>query len=276
MVVKGRGKFQKKMESKSPPTPNITKIASLTKQPASDKALELLHEVATLVTPIINHYNFKVNLLCEMYPKNKCLLGLNVNRGQKICLRLRSSTDSKWFLDRDEIIGTMLHELTHNWHGPHDARFYKALDELKDKYFEFQVKQSTKTVSYPNNFSNTVKLNTSNRNVKSQYTTKITKLGTNLPFRENKILKNLTIRELAFQAAERRLKDSKRCIEDECEKYKEIPNDSDLSIIDVISLDSDDENKNNKKTIIPKDKNPNESKFTKEDKIEEKIVICID
>jgi hypothetical protein len=245
MVVKGRGKFPvKKVPELPSPTPNITKIASLTKQPASDKALELLHEIATLVTPIMHHYNFTVGLLCEMYPKDKCLLGLNVNRGQKICLRLRSSTDSKWFLERDEIVATMLHELTHNWHGPHDDKFYKTLDELKDKHFEFQIQQSMKTSSYPNNFSNKIR-NINKVAVKSTYTTKVTKLGTNRNTNTNqKLNKKLTkemMRKLLLEAAERRLQDSEKCAEMNSEKLKNVPSDEELHIIDIIKLDSDDD-----------------------------------
>lgn len=240
MVVRGRGKYpQRKTPELPSPTPNIIKIASLKKQPASDKALELLHEVATLVTPIMHHYNFKVTLLCEMYPKNQGLLGLNVNRGQKICLRLRSPTDSKWFLERDEIVGTMLHELTHNWHGPHNQKFYKTLDELKDKYFEFQVSKSLKNSTYPNNFSHT--MGSSKKTTQSKYTTRITKLGTNSTNSNGNIIKNLTMRDLMLQAAERRLNDAKKCIELENDKYKNVPEDSELTTIDVILLDSEEE-----------------------------------
>lgn len=259
MVIKGRGKFpQKKKPEIPPPTPNITKIASLTRQPASDKALELLHEVATLVTPVMHHYNFKVGLLCEMYPKDQRLLGLNVNHGQKICLRLRSATDSKWFLDRDEIIGTMLHELTHNWHGPHDAKFYKSLDELNDSYFKFQVDQSLKFSSYPNNFSATNILRKKNVAI-NKYTTKVTKLGSNVEGKN--LTERFTLRDLMRKAAERRLHDSKICTENDKDKLQDIPNDSDLHIIDVINLDSEDEFEENSSNItknspnIKKEKN---------------------
>lgn len=241
MVLKGRGKFPKRKRPEvPPPTPNITKIASLQKQDASDKALELLHEIATLVSPIMHSYNFKVGLLCEMYPKNGGLLGLNVNRGQKICLRLRSATDPKWFLDRDEIVGTMLHELTHNLYGPHDAKFYKQLDELKDKYMELQINRSLETSTYRNNFSAPLVSKVSKAS-KVQYTTRVSKLGTN---NESKGARNLSLaimRELMRKAAERRAADAKSCAEADSEKLASVPGDEELHIIDVISLDSDSE-----------------------------------
>lgn len=272
MVVKGRGKFPPKKTPELPsPTPNITKIASLTKQPASDKALELLHEVATLVSPIMHHYNFKVNLLCEMYPRNQGLLGLNVNRGQKICLRLRSPTDSKWFLERDEIVGTMLHELTHNWHGPHDAKFYKVLDELKDKYYEFQVTQSMKNSSYPNNFSASGAKVLKPMSTK-KYTTKVSKLGTGKKLGGS--AERLPLRSLMLLAAERRLKDSKTCSENHKEKLNDVPKDSELHFIDIISLDSDEECDSQLPGDNVKDSQPTTE--AKRETVENCDVICID
>ena len=272
MVVKGRGKFPQKKKPELPsPTPNITKIASLTKQPASDKALELLHEVATLVSPILHHYNFKVNLLCEMYPRNQGLLGLNVNRGQKICLRLRSPTDSKWFLERDEVVGTMLHELTHNWHGPHDAKFYKVLDELKDKYYEFQVTQSMKNSNYPNNFS-TLGAKVLKSTSTKKYITRVSKLGTSqkLGVSAGKV----PLRSLMLLAAERRLKDSKTCSEDHKEKLNDVPKDSELQFIDIISLDSDEDC--DAKTSVDDLKDSQRITETRKDGLKNCDVICID
>lgn len=47
--------------------------------------------------------------------------GMNVNRGKKILIRLRPANDEGSFYDIEEmLIGTMLHELTHNVHGPHE------------------------------------------------------------------------------------------------------------------------------------------------------------
>ena len=46
-------------------------------------------------------------------------------------MRLRRPRDEASFYDYDFVLGTMLHELAHNIRGPHDAAFYKLLDELK-------------------------------------------------------------------------------------------------------------------------------------------------
>ncbi|KAI3617067.1 hypothetical protein CBS9595_002976 [Malassezia furfur] len=77
-----------------------------------------------------------------MYPRSAHLLGLNVNRGAKICLRLRDAARPDAFLERAEIVRTyvagrsrsMLHELAHNVRGPHDTQFYTTLAQLTDEY----------------------------------------------------------------------------------------------------------------------------------------------
>lgn len=77
-------------------------------------------------------HGWKINTLAEFYPKG--LLGININHGWKIQLCLRYHSDETRFLPWEEIIGTMLHELAHNIRGPHDAQFYKVLDDLNDEY----------------------------------------------------------------------------------------------------------------------------------------------
>ena len=60
-----------------------------------------------------------------MYPDKAELWGLNVNHGQKIYLRLREHHNDKLFLPMGDIVGTLLHELTHNLYSAHDSKFYK-------------------------------------------------------------------------------------------------------------------------------------------------------
>lgn len=64
-------------------------------------------------------------------PTNPRLLGVNVNRGVQVKLRLRRVNHDLDFLSYHEILDTMLHELCHNAHGPHNASFYKLWDELR-------------------------------------------------------------------------------------------------------------------------------------------------
>lgn len=46
-------------------------------------------------------------------------------------LRLRRPNNEWDFFPYDHILNTMLHELCHNEHGPHNADFYNLLDELR-------------------------------------------------------------------------------------------------------------------------------------------------
>jgi hypothetical protein len=62
------------------------------------------------------------------------VIGINMNRGQKICLRLRYPGDKNQFLPLDQVVDTMLHELSHNVHGPHDAKFHALWDQLRKEY----------------------------------------------------------------------------------------------------------------------------------------------
>lgn len=60
--------------------------------------------------------------------------GLNVNRGQKILLRLRYPGDKSQFLPIEQVTDTMLHELAHIVHGPHDGKFHALWNQLRDEH----------------------------------------------------------------------------------------------------------------------------------------------
>jgi len=103
-------------------------------RPKADQALPLLQRVASLVKPIMRKHGWVLPVLAEFFPESPNLVGLNVNGGQKILLRLRPAHAPDTFFDEESIVHTMLHELTHNVHGPHDEKFYKCLSSLEDEY----------------------------------------------------------------------------------------------------------------------------------------------
>ncbi|SCV02937.1 LAME_0H06414g1_1 [Lachancea meyersii CBS 8951] len=109
---------------------HVGKLAVMQRKPNRDYALAILKDIAHQVSLLMRENHFKVGQLVEFYPKNKRLLGMNVNGGSKIMLRLRQPFDEDQFLSREQILGTMLHELAHNVCGPHNAAFYRKLDEL--------------------------------------------------------------------------------------------------------------------------------------------------
>ncbi|KAL1697645.1 WLM domain-containing protein [Schizophyllum commune] len=112
----------------------VRTITHLKDQPRGDEALDMLKRVASLAKPIMRKRNWHLPTLGEFLPDDPNLLGINVNRGHQIFLRLRPAANPSTFYDLEFVMGTMLHELTHNHRGPHDEVFYKYLDGLEDEY----------------------------------------------------------------------------------------------------------------------------------------------
>lgn len=212
MVVQAPPGKIPELPMRTSPVTNISKISSLKRYPDRDYALDLLHQIAKAVAPLIHQYNFKVGLLCEMYPKSPALLGLNVNRGQKILIRLRLPYNDKLFYPMSDLIGTFLHELTHNVHGPHDAKFYRLLDELKAKFENGNfgangyVCEENKLGSVFSPFATPKSVRDKRLEAlsKGKYKAESRRLG-------GSSTDQRSLREAALQAAERRLKDTKWC-----------------------------------------------------------------
>ena len=79
-------------------------------RPREAEALHMLRKIASLVKPIMRQRGWKVGVLTEFYPQERNLLGLNFNRGDRICLRLRHAADERQFLPLEQVTDTMLHE----------------------------------------------------------------------------------------------------------------------------------------------------------------------
>lgn len=109
----------------------VWEIKALKTKVKHDEATNLLHRIAKQVEPIMRKHNWRVKLLSEFCPKNPALLGLNVNHGVHVKLRLRKPNRDSEFYPFHQILDTMLHELCHNAHGPHNAVFYKLWDDLR-------------------------------------------------------------------------------------------------------------------------------------------------
>ncbi|KAK5116304.1 hypothetical protein LTR85_009276 [Meristemomyces frigidus] len=102
--------------------------------PRGDAALTMLRKVASLVKPIMRKRGWTVQILAEFLPVEQNLLGLNVNEGYKICIRLRYHNNPDLFLPLEQVVDTMLHELSHNVWGDHDSNFHNLWDELRDEH----------------------------------------------------------------------------------------------------------------------------------------------
>ncbi|KAL6538475.1 hypothetical protein OROGR_012463 [Orobanche gracilis] len=109
----------------------VWEIKTLKRKPKEEEARNILDRVAKQVQPIMRKHNWRIKLLSEFCPKNGALLGLNVGGGVHVKLRLRRANKDDEFLPFHEVLDTMLHELCHNVHSPHNASFYKLWDEIR-------------------------------------------------------------------------------------------------------------------------------------------------
>eukprot|EP00871_Galdieria_phlegrea_P004391 jgi/Galph1/4953/GphlegSOOS_G3603.1 len=98
------------------------------------RARKILTEVANRVQPIMAKKKWTVLKLIEFTPKDKKLLGLNVNQGEEIRVRLREAVDNQVFMPIESIIGTVLHELVHNVYKSHNKDFYSLLNVVVEEF----------------------------------------------------------------------------------------------------------------------------------------------
>ncbi|POR37492.1 DNA-dependent metalloprotease WSS1 [Tolypocladium paradoxum] len=115
----------------------------LDRESRAGDALQTLKKVASLVKPIMRNRGWTVGLLAEFYPPEGNLLGLNVNAGREIFLRLRHDYNRTQFLPFEEVVDTMLHELCHIVHGHHHRRFHALWDQLRDELQGLMMKGYT-------------------------------------------------------------------------------------------------------------------------------------
>ncbi|CAL1694587.1 unnamed protein product [Somion occarium] len=110
----------------------VKSFTHLKDRPKADEALPLLQRLASLVKPIMRKHGWVLPVLAEFFPESPNLL--DMNSGQKILIRLRPAWAPDTFYDEEDLVHTLLHELTHNVHGPHDQQFYKYLAGLEEEY----------------------------------------------------------------------------------------------------------------------------------------------
>jgi hypothetical protein len=111
----------------------IFQISELVSQPKHVEAKALLDRLAAATEGIMNSRGWKVKHLKEFYPDDPSLLGLNENKGNAIKIRLRDPKNKNLFLAWESLLGTMIHELTHNEISDHSAKFYNLVDTIYDE-----------------------------------------------------------------------------------------------------------------------------------------------
>eukprot|EP00887_Chlorella_sp_A99_P007061 scaffold2.g7061.t1 len=88
------------------------------------------------IAGVMAKHKWSVGLLSEMPPEGKvglspvCILGVNVNAGQEISLRLWTD-NLRGFRCYDRIRETLIHELAHMVHGEHDNAFKELNSQLR-------------------------------------------------------------------------------------------------------------------------------------------------
>lgn len=123
--------------------PLILEYSHEAQRPRAPDALQTLRKVASLVKPLMRQRGWRVFVLAEFWPDEKNILGLNHNHGEKICLRLRYPYDERQFLPMEDVVDTMLHELAHIVHGPHDAQFHALWNQLREEHEQLTRKGYT-------------------------------------------------------------------------------------------------------------------------------------
>ncbi|XP_057968988.1 uncharacterized protein LOC131158262 [Malania oleifera] len=207
----------------------VWEIKPLKKKVREDDARKILEKIAKQVQPIMRKHKWRVKLLSEFCPNNPSLLGLNVGSGVHVKLRLRRPNRDADFFPFDQILDTMLHELCHNVHGPHNASFYKLWDEIRKECEELMAKGITGTGEgfdltgrRLGGFSRQPPLS-SLRKTALAAAEKRARLGTLLPSGpkrlggDSAIMVALSPIQAAAMAAERRLQDNIWCGSESCE-----------------------------------------------------------
>ncbi|KAH7086901.1 WLM domain-containing protein [Paraphoma chrysanthemicola] len=111
--------------------------------PREAEALHMLRKAASMVKPMMRKRGWKVGTLAEFLPDEPQLLGLNINRTERILIRLRYHHDSRQFLSIEQVTDTLLHELSHIIFGPHNADFNNLWNELRDEHQSLLMKGYT-------------------------------------------------------------------------------------------------------------------------------------
>jgi hypothetical protein len=142
--------------------PSFLKCCHILSLPNADQAKTLLERVVREFEPIAKQRGYNVLSVSELCCCNDGLdfdptangkkrrkrrkMANNIwgynqttssssRKSHTIHLRLRHTTNHHTrFLPYEDVAGTLAHELAHCVHGPHDAKFYKLMDEILDQH----------------------------------------------------------------------------------------------------------------------------------------------
>ncbi|KAJ3569206.1 hypothetical protein NP233_g5201 [Leucocoprinus birnbaumii] len=122
-------------------------VAPLPHLPNPASAQKILDKLANdpAILHVMAKHEFSVGLLTELAPHEQPhLLGLNVNAGQEIKLRIRTNAYDGFRL-YSEVRRVLCHELTHNVWGDHDENFKELNSKLNREVTQFERDQASGT-----------------------------------------------------------------------------------------------------------------------------------
>ncbi|KAJ7262660.1 WLM-domain-containing protein [Mycena haematopus] len=115
-------------------------LIPLSHLPDPDSALTVLRRLSNdkAIRHVMQVHKFSVGILTELDPRERPdLLGLNINHGEEIKLRLRTDSYDGFRL-YSQVRRTLCHELAHNVFGPHDNDFKELNSQLNREVAEFE------------------------------------------------------------------------------------------------------------------------------------------
>ncbi|KIL69103.1 hypothetical protein M378DRAFT_184386 [Amanita muscaria Koide BX008] len=148
-------KPQAKVRSTGPPPSKaftnyrFHELVPLPHLPNPSAALEILTKLSEdpAIRHIMQKHQFSVGTLTELAPhEHPQLLGLNVNAGESIKLRIRTNSYDG-FRSYKEVRRVLCHELTHNVWSDHDEKFKQLNSTLNREVAEFELAATTGTHS---------------------------------------------------------------------------------------------------------------------------------
>nr|CCC95964.1 unnamed protein product [Trypanosoma congolense IL3000] len=104
-----------------------------------DLAKQYLQRLVTVGEVILSSNGWKINHLKEFYPRSARLYGLNLNKGEEVCVRFRYPGQKVLFLPFEEVLYILLHEIAHCKYTKHDKNFWKLHADLVQQCFSLDM-----------------------------------------------------------------------------------------------------------------------------------------
>ena len=127
-------------------TPHAFAAKRLLEKLATDPGVVAIMKERELVVNTLGEMDpIDDRLMQKKEESGACLLGYNTNRGLRIDIRLRTG-DLEGFMPYPQLAATLIHELSHNWVGEHDLLFWTNFAQMRAEYFYWHCNHATELV----------------------------------------------------------------------------------------------------------------------------------